>query len=87
MPRNGHSGRCFRDRRHTAERKIRQGTPAQHQQLATLAHVAGFFNSVQAGLRFSVERLLWLIKQSPTTAEGFQIPPKAWHRRMVKSGM
>jgi len=25
MPRNGHSGRCFRDRRHTAARLAKQG--------------------------------------------------------------
>lgn len=87
MPRNGHSGRCFRDRRRTAKRQIRQGVPIAHMRLAMAMMVTGFFKSIQAAMRFTPERLTWMLRQSPVDKEGKAFSPKTWHRRMVARGI
>lgn len=57
MPRNGHSGRCFRDRRRSARRMKRQGRTEMHGLIANAAAEAGLFGSVQAALNFSADKL------------------------------
>lgn len=69
MPRNGHSGRCFRSRRRTYERKLRQGIVAEQREFAELAVTAGFFKTVASALqyapRFDLAFFEWVAKQAP----------------------
>jgi len=69
MPRNGHSGRCFRDRRRTYARKERQGVITDQRKFAELAVSAGFFKTISSALwyapRFDTDFFRWIVKQAP----------------------
>lgn len=38
-------------------------------------------------MRFTPERLTWMLRQSPVDKEGKAFSPKTWHRRMVARGI
>lgn len=65
MANRAHSGRCFRDRRRTQARKVRQGVVEERKSFAAVAVAAGFFKSFQSAMRFDVDFLRWILRQRP----------------------